>query len=115
MLEELKDLEQEAMDNLDPETYDAIVSNVLSQEDDVDRGYFHQGSLFVVETIKTKLGKYIKTIPTNIIERGNSVSATLPILINDDTNNNPIKSGEKILISGFGVGLALSTCILEKK
>jgi|TARA_B100000073_G_C23310860_1_gene402622 hypothetical protein len=33
MLEELKDLEQEAMDNLDPETYDAIVSNVLSQED----------------------------------------------------------------------------------
>ena len=33
MLEELKDLEQEAMDNLDPEAYDAIVSNVLSQED----------------------------------------------------------------------------------
>ena len=33
MLEELKELEQEAMDNLDPEIYDAIVSNVLSQED----------------------------------------------------------------------------------
>ena len=33
MLEELKDLEQEAMDNLDPEAYDAIISNVLSQED----------------------------------------------------------------------------------
>ena len=33
MIEQLKDLEQEAMDNLDPETYDTIVSNVLSQED----------------------------------------------------------------------------------
>ena len=33
MIEELKELEQEAMDNLDPETYDAIISNVLSQED----------------------------------------------------------------------------------
>ena len=33
MLEELKELEQEAMDNLDPETYDAIVSSVLCQED----------------------------------------------------------------------------------
>jgi len=33
MIEELKELEQEAMDNLEPETYDAIVSNVLSQED----------------------------------------------------------------------------------
>ena len=33
MIEELKELEQEAMDNLDPETYDAIVSNVMEQYD----------------------------------------------------------------------------------
>ena len=33
MIEKLKELEQEAMDNLEPETYDAIVSNVLCQED----------------------------------------------------------------------------------
>ena len=33
MLEELKELEQEAIDNLDPDTYESIVSNVLSQED----------------------------------------------------------------------------------
>jgi hypothetical protein len=33
MIEELKELEQEAMDNLEPETYDAIVSNVLCEED----------------------------------------------------------------------------------
>ena len=33
MLEKLKDLEQEAMDNLDPEIYDAIVSNVMEQYD----------------------------------------------------------------------------------
>ena len=33
MIEKLKELEQEAMDNLDPDTYESIVSNVLSQED----------------------------------------------------------------------------------
>jgi len=33
MIEKLKYLEQEAMDNLDPETYDALISNVLCQED----------------------------------------------------------------------------------
>ena len=33
MIEKLKDLEQEAMDNLDPDTYESIVSNVLDQED----------------------------------------------------------------------------------
>ena len=33
MIEKLKDLEQEAIDNLDPDTYESIVSNVLDQED----------------------------------------------------------------------------------
>ena len=33
MLEKLKDLEQEVMDELTPEEYMAITSNVLSQED----------------------------------------------------------------------------------
>ena len=31
MIEKLKDLEQEAMDNLDPEVYESIVSNVMEQ------------------------------------------------------------------------------------
>ena len=31
MIEKLKDLEQEAMDNLDYETYDEIVSNVMEE------------------------------------------------------------------------------------
>ena len=31
MIEKLKDLEQEAMDNLDPEVYDEITSNVMEE------------------------------------------------------------------------------------
>ena len=31
MIEQLKDLEQEAMDNLDPEVYDEITSNVMEE------------------------------------------------------------------------------------
>ncbi len=33
MIEKLKDLEQEAMDNLDPEVYDEIVSNVMEESE----------------------------------------------------------------------------------
>ena len=33
MIEKLKDLEQEAMDYIDPEVYESIVSNVMCQED----------------------------------------------------------------------------------
>ena len=31
MIEKLKDLEQEALDNLDPEVYDEITSNVMGE------------------------------------------------------------------------------------
>ena len=91
------------------------LKKILEEHSMIDRGYFHQGSLFVVELLQSKLKDHFDSIPSNIIERGNSVSATLPILINDDMQINPIKSGEKILIAGFGVGLSFSACILEKK
>jgi hypothetical protein len=35
MIEQLKDLEQEAMDNITPEEYMAITSNILEEEDQV--------------------------------------------------------------------------------
>ena len=91
------------------------LKKILKNQSKIDRGYFHQGSLFVVETLQAKLKDYFISIPSNIINRGNSVSATLPILISDDIENNQIKSGEKILIAGFGVGLSFSVCILQKK
>jgi 3-oxoacyl-[acyl-carrier-protein] synthase-3 len=91
------------------------LKKILEEYSMINRGYFHQGSLFVVELLQSKLKDHFYSIPSNIIERGNSVSSTLPILINDDMQINPIKSGEKILIAGFGVGLSFSVCILEKK
>ena len=47
MIEKLKDLEQEAMDNLEPEIYDAIVSNVL---DDYDRPIYQSGYIDGLQT-----------------------------------------------------------------
>ena len=91
------------------------LKEILEEYPKIDRGYLHQGSLFVVELLQLKLKKYFRSMPTNIVKRGNSVSATLPILINDDIKDNPIQSGEKILIAGFGVGLSFSVCILERK
>ena len=35
MIEKLKDLEQEAMDNITPEDYMAITSNILEEEDQI--------------------------------------------------------------------------------
>jgi len=47
MLEKLKDLEQEAMDELTPEEYESIVSNVL---DDYQRPIYQSGYIDGLQT-----------------------------------------------------------------
>ena len=47
MIEKLKELEQEAMDELTPEEYEAIVSNVL---DDYDRPIYQAGYIDGLQT-----------------------------------------------------------------
>ena len=47
MIEKLKDLEQEAMDNLEPEVYDSITSGVLS---DYERPIYQAGYLDGLQT-----------------------------------------------------------------
>jgi len=47
MIEKLKELEQEAMDELTPEEYEAIVSNVL---DDYDRPIYQSGYIDGLQT-----------------------------------------------------------------
>tara|TARA_R110002020_G_scaffold256551_1_gene470218 strand:- start:216 stop:470 length:255 start_codon:yes stop_codon:yes gene_type:complete len=47
MIEKLKELEQEAMDELTPEEYEAIVSNVL---DDYDRPVYQSGYIDGLQT-----------------------------------------------------------------
>ena len=89
------------------------LKKILEEYSMINRGYFHQGSLFVVELLNSKLKDHFYSIPSNIIERGNSVSSTLPILINDDMQINPIESGEKILIAMVLYGILFY--IFEKK
>ena len=59
MIEKLKELEQEAMDNLEPETYDAIVSNVL---DDYDRPIYQSGYIDGLQTAIRMLAEESETM-----------------------------------------------------
>ena len=59
MIEKLKDLEQEAMDELDPEVYDAIVSNVL---DDYDRPIYQSGYIDGLQTAIRILAEQSETM-----------------------------------------------------
>ncbi len=75
--------------------------------------FCHQGSALVVSRIESLFSKPGLMIASNIVKRGNSVSATIPILIEDSNEEEPLQKDDLILMVGFGVGLQAHLLILR--
>lgn len=78
---------------------------------DIDLFILHQASKYIVDSL-TRIMKIDKLkVPFKIGEYGNTVSSSIPIILEEvlHTGNN------KILLCGFGVGLSIASLILYKE
>ena len=80
-------------------------------DNNIDKYILHQGSKFIVDTIRMKLKVDKSKVPFDMYEYGNTVSSSIPIILEKEFNNDDNKT---ILLSGFGVGLSWASTILEK-
>jgi 3-oxoacyl-[acyl-carrier-protein] synthase-3 len=92
------------------------ISNYLNDHeltvDEVDLFLLHQGSAAIVDVIARRVGGEKSKFVLDIDTTGNTVSSTIPILLEKQLNQKEIK---KIIISGFGVGLSWATNLLERR
>lgn len=79
--------------------------------DDVDKYLFHQASLYVVKNLAHQLRISQDKVPFTSQEYGNTVSSSIPILLQDLLCNETYRS---FLLCGFGVGLSLATVPIFK-
>lgn len=76
---------------------------------DIDKFVFHQGSKHIVDTLAKLLKVDRQRVVFDIYEYGNTVSSTIPIILEKEIKD----SGNKyIAISGFGVGLSWASGLL---
>ncbi len=80
------------------------------QDDDIDMYILHQGSKFIVDTIVKRLKIDSKKAPFDMLGYGNTISSSIPIILEKYLG----KGYDKILLSGYGVGLSWATTVLEK-
>jgi 3-oxoacyl-[acyl-carrier-protein] synthase-3 len=101
--------------NFAVERVPADVEHVLKQAGltiaDIDAVYFHQGSRFIIEMLAKRLGTPLPKIRMGMEETGNTVSSSIPLLLEQDLGDRSIN---KALLSGFGVGLSWASCICER-
>ncbi|HSI57156.1 MAG TPA: ketoacyl-ACP synthase III [Ideonella sp.] len=76
---------------------------------DIDLALLHQGSRYIVESLAKRIGAENKA-PFAATEYGNTVSSSVPMLLAEHVP----EAARRLLLCGFGVGLAWATCLLEK-
>jgi len=91
----------------------SLLIPILKRNNSIKILFNHQASLTVQNLIKNKLHNFNLIIPSNIKKIGNTVSSSIPHLMNEYLKKNKIKKNSKILLCGFGVGLSVSACILR--
>ena len=78
---------------------------------DIDLFLFHQGSKFIVDHLIKKLAIPREKVPLNLAKQGNTVSSSLPLLLQNYLDD---KHLNRLLLSGFGVGLSWASCLLTR-
>lgn len=96
-----------------PDQIQGILERNALTVDDVDLFVFHQASKVALDSLTRLLKIKPEKVFRNLHEIGNTVSASIPIALKDAVDNGGIVPGDKVLISGFGVGLSWGTAIIE--
>jgi len=94
-----------------PKQIATLLENELIKVDDIDSYVFHQGSRYIVEMLRKKLKLPPQKVPIELEEYGNTVSSSIPLILEKIINNNKMNI---VLLSGFGVGLSWSSLILKR-
>ncbi|KAB2953768.1 ketoacyl-ACP synthase III [Heliorestis acidaminivorans] len=91
------------------------VNNLLKEIDmkldDIDLILFHQGSKYIIDTLIRRLKLDKEKVPIELNKHGNTVSSSIPLIL-EQSITKPIN---RILMSGFGLGLSWGSCVIEKR
>ena len=96
-----------------PAMIKAILEKNQIEKDQIDYYLFHQANKFMLSTIRKVCVIPKDKFYINLASTGNTVSSTVLIGLKECIDNNTIKSGDKVMISGFGVGLSWGGTILK--
>jgi 3-oxoacyl-[acyl-carrier-protein] synthase-3 len=96
-----------------PKQVKALLAKHGAATGDIDLYVFHQASTLALESLGRLLSLKPEKVFTNLREVGNTVSASIPIALKDAAAAGRLKPGQKVVVSGFGVGLSWSSALLR--
>lgn len=80
---------------------------------DIDLFILHQANKRIIEGIAKRLSVDLDRFPINLDRVGNMSSAAIPVLLDELNRQGKLKSGMRLVLSGFGAGLTYGACVME--
>ncbi|MFM8396432.1 MAG: 3-oxoacyl-[acyl-carrier-protein] synthase III C-terminal domain-containing protein, partial [Pirellula sp.] len=92
-----------------------LIRNILAKSQlslpDIQQLLMHQATRKMLEMLQQALQVDGSRLPIRLANRGNTVSSTLPILIEDLRAEGVIQHGQNHMLIGFGVGWSWAGCV----
>lgn len=86
-------------------------ANIASS--DLDAVIFHQANIRIIDAVAKDCEIPIEKFFINIQKYGNTSSASVPLALDEAVRKGKIKTGDKVMLLGFGGGLSWGGVILE--
>ena len=81
--------------------------------DEIDLWVPHQANFRIIDAAARRIGLPIERVAINIDEYGNTSSASIPLALEEAVRNGRVKSGDHVLLAGFGSGLTWGATLLK--
>lgn len=96
-----------------PECIRQVLKESETNIDDIKYFVLHQANYRIIEAAAKRLKQPMDKFPMNMEHYGNTSAASVPILLDEMNRTGRLKSGDKIIMSGFGAGLTWGATLLE--
>ncbi len=83
-----------------------LIENMGWNKEDVGIYALHQANVFMVNYVRKMLKVEMEKVPMNVKDYGNTGPSTIPFLFSDVCSQEHQYNLEKVIMSGFGVGLS---------
>lgn len=96
-----------------PVAIEELLAKCGRTTEDVDLFVLHQANRRIVEGVAKRLRVEIRRFPMNLMEYGNTSSASIPILLDELHRKGSLNRGMRIVLAGFGAGLSWGATYME--
>jgi len=81
--------------------------------DEIDLWVPHQANFRIIDAAARRIGLPMERVAVNIDEYGNTSSASIPLALEEAVRKGRVKSGDHVLLAGFGSGLTWGATLMK--